>query len=134
MDTFCGQQMTESAEAPADRLAAVLALVARMESSLAAGDPGAGLPAADELVGHVSGMIGEGRDHPEGHRGPSEAHAELLAALYVFRNAAFAFRQLAHATGKRERALSGACAAMIDQGRDHLRRFASHRPAGGGAS
>src|SRR5579872_2569161 len=129
--------MTACAGAPDGEIDAVLALVERVESSLARGRrAGSERPAADELVARVTRMLGALRDAPE----PSDAtgrhteadadadadaaaDAELLAALHVFRNAAFAFRRMADATGSREAALASACLGMIQQGHDHLDRF-----------
>ncbi len=119
--------MTACAGAPDGEIDAVLALVERVESSLARGRrAGSERPAADELVARVTRMLGALRDAPEppdttGRH--TEADAELLAALHVFRNAAFAFRRMADATGRREAALASACLGMIQQGHDHLDRF-----------
>jgi hypothetical protein len=112
--------MTGSANQPTGGLHSVEAAVAGLEASLETGGLLAGVAAADELVEVTSELLEHVRDHP-GHE--PHAHAELVAALHVFRNAAYAFRTLAGAVREPDEGLASACAAMIEQGHDHLRRF-----------
>ena len=57
-----------------------------------------------------------------------EAHAELGAAIGVFRNAAFAFRSLPGAAPDRLAARSQGCELMLDQGNEHIQAFTAKLP------
>lgn len=95
--------------------------VASLEASLADFDLRRGQGAADEVVRLTGGLLAKIDGHPEWDL---ERLAELAAALQVFRNAAFVFRQLSGHKGEANEALLTTCVGLIEQGHDHLGRFA----------
>jgi hypothetical protein len=100
------------------RLYAVEDLVGIMELALATGDLTQGRIAADDLVAVTTELL-EQIDHDPGHE--PETDAEFVATLRVYQNAAFVFRRMSGVTGTPDPAMSSICAAMIEQGHDHLR-------------
>jgi hypothetical protein len=112
--------MTFRADDLAAQLRSLETAVADLSSSLATLDLVTGVAAANAMVVRTTDLLKDRTDHG-GH--DHEVFAELVSALNVFRNAAFAFRGLAGSTGNGEEELVAACAAMIEQGRDHLQRF-----------
>jgi hypothetical protein len=85
-----------------------------VEAALSSGTLEAGTAAAEDLVTATSELLTT-LDHDPG------APGELVAALRVYRNAAFVFRRLAADTRGLDPRRVAACAAMIGQGHDHLR-------------
>lgn len=55
--------------------------------------------------------------------GAERADAELRAAIGVFRNAAFVYRELVKANASREDALTETCRSMLLRGGEHARAF-----------
>ncbi|HEY7947937.1 MAG TPA: hypothetical protein VID75_09680 [Acidimicrobiales bacterium] len=95
-----------------------------MQSALGTGDLAHGTGSADELVTMTTRLLEEldrerNRDNDNDH----EHDAELIAALRVYRNAAFAFRKLAGARDGLDGTLRAACVAMIELGHDHVRAY-----------
>jgi hypothetical protein len=100
-----------------ERLTSVTRLVSVLEAALDHGDLPAGLCAANQLVTTTTQLLDDLRHDPA-------ANVQLTAALQVYRNAAFAFRGLFGATEERRAAMAAACSTLLDQGHDHLERFA----------
>jgi len=99
----------------AQRLLELQELVQAVEKALESREYKAGRPVANRLAASTGAWIDDIQHDPE-------IDAELTAALKVFRNAAFAFRQLSKAsrgTG-RNVAMAETCATLIAQGRDVL--------------
>jgi hypothetical protein len=102
-----------------------LKLAQRQASSLRlafqAGVVGAPDPASELIVACVD--IVEWLHDTPAPAGLETAEAELGAAAGVFRNAAFAFRNLDKGGVERSAARSEACGAMLAQGEHHLEAF-----------
>ena len=79
-------------------------------------DPGSDLIAA--CAGLVEWLHGS-----PAPKGCGKAGAELGAAAWVFRNAAFAFRSLDEAGPEQHVARAEACQSMLDQGEHHADSF-----------
>ena len=77
---------------------------------------------ASELIQACADLVGWLHDTPA-PAGLERAEAELGAAAGVFRNAAFAFRNLEKGGSDRRTARSEACKAMLEQGEHHLDAF-----------
>ena len=105
---------------PSAELGSLEAAAESLGASLAARDVDAGGRAADAIVSLTSDLL---VGLPLERSGIPEAHAELVAALHVYRNAAFAFRRFAGAAGAGDDGLAIACAEMLGQGHDHLQRY-----------
>jgi hypothetical protein len=116
--------VTAWADDPAGHLRFVQDKVAGMQSALITGDLSSGEASADEIVAVTTQLLQE--IHLDGDR-DHELAAEVVATLSVYRNAAFAFRKLADARGGPDQTLVTACAALIDQGHDHLRAYLAFR-------
>jgi hypothetical protein len=103
------------------RLAALSDLVRTIESALKSQDYRRGRPAANELAATTGRWIDEIQHDPA-------IDAELTAALKVFRNAAFAFRQLSKASrGAKNITMASTCATLIAQGNDLLLMYLDRR-------
>jgi hypothetical protein len=99
------------------RIAALIQLVEAVEAALETKDYRGGRTLANQLARSTSAWIDETQHDPE-------ADAELTAALKVFRNAAFAFRQLSKASrGARNITMASTCGTLIAQGRDVLQTY-----------
>jgi hypothetical protein len=77
---------------------------------------------ASELIASCAELVKWLHDTPA-PAGLERAEAELGAAAGVFRNAAFAFRNLENAVADRLQARSEACESMLAQGEHHLDAF-----------
>jgi len=84
-----------------------------MRSALKTNDLESGATPADELVALTTEFL----DEFDLNRVPeNDRDTELVAALRVYRNAAFAFRKLADATEDTDSMLVTACVALLEQG------------------
>jgi hypothetical protein len=117
--------MTRWADDPTGRLRSVKDQVAGMESALIRGNLRSGTAFANALVADTTELLDELDLDP--NRDP-ELDAELISTLRVYRNAAFVFRKLAGVDGEPDPAMGTLCAAMIDQGHDHLRALRGQTP------
>ena len=106
-----------------------MASVARLEEALRIGDLDMGIPAVDLLLGASEELLAEIDQSPTRDLG---AEAELVAALRVFRNAAFAYRRVVGATGDPDPSKAEICEAMIEQGKDHYQRYTISSCGGSG--
>ncbi|MGH9918169.1 MAG: hypothetical protein ACRD6W_04770 [Nitrososphaerales archaeon] len=95
-------------------------LVDRIESSLGRGRPDAELAMADDLVSITQQLLAAIDQNPARDL---EAEAELVAALRVYRNAAFALRRLASGAQEADPSLVEISRNLINQGHDHLRLY-----------
>lgn len=116
--------MGSGTQGPGARFAPLEAAAQSLGSALAARDLDAGTAAADAVVALTSDLLVESVSQ---HDADPEAQAELVAALHTYRNAAFAFRRFAKASGTGADALALACAELLGQGHDHLRRYDAHQ-------
>ncbi|HXQ59648.1 MAG TPA: hypothetical protein VN799_06105 [Acidimicrobiales bacterium] len=108
-----------------DRLRSIQDEVTGIQSALGGGHLARGTDSANQLVAMATELLEDlDRDRSRDHN----HDAELIAALRVYRNAAFAFRKLAGAGGESEEALRLACTAMIEQGHDHSRAYRGRPP------
>ena len=117
--------MTAGAEDSTGRLRSIQAMVVGIHSALVGGDLEEGGASADKIVvitSEMLEMVNLDRDHDR------EADEELVAALGVYRNAAFAYRKLVDAGGETDSGLATACDALIEQGHDHLRAYMDGGP------
>ncbi len=117
--------MTSWADNEVGRLRLVTDQVLGMESALVTGRLAAGVAFADALVAVTTELLDDLDINPS--RDP-EKNADLASTLRVYRNAAFVFRKLAGASGKPDPRLGTVCAAMIEQGHDHLRALRGQTP------
>jgi len=108
------------ADDPIGRLRSVEEKVAGVQSALGPGGLAAGTASADELVALTTELLEE--LDVDRHQ-DSDADAELLAALRVYRNAAFTFRKLAGSDPGSDPPLRAVCQAIIEQGHDHLQAY-----------
>ena len=116
--------MGSGTEEAGARLGSLETAAQSLGTALAARDIDEGTAAADAIVALTSELLVE----YSVERGPDpSAQAELVAALHTYRNAAFAFRRCAGATGTGADALALACAELLGQGHDHLRRYDARR-------
>jgi hypothetical protein len=96
-----------------------------MRSALETNDLAKGAVPANKLVALTTEFL----DEFDLNRVPEhDRDTELVAALRVYRNAAFAFRKLADPTEDTDSTLVSACIALIEQGdlllQSHLNRLA----------
>ena len=120
--------VTPRADDPTGYLRSVADQVSGMESALVTGNLAAGTAFANALVAVTTELLDSIDLDP--NRDP-EKDAELVSTLRVYRNAAFAFRRLAGASGEPDPALETVCAALIEQGHDHLRTVKGQTPEHG---
>ena len=116
--------MASGVEEPGARLGSLEAAAQSLGTALAARAVDEGTAAADAIVALTSELLIEYSVESDTDPG---AQAELVAALHTYRNAAFAFRRCAGATGSGADALGLACAELLGQGHDHLRRYDASR-------
>ena len=112
---------------PADetgRLRSVVDNVAGMESALVSRDLAGGTTFADALVDVTTEFLDD-LDLDPGT--DPERDAELISTLRVYRNAAFVFRKLAGGSEEPDAVTQTVCAALIEQGHDHLRTLIDQR-------
>jgi hypothetical protein len=110
------------ADDPLARLKPVADRVAELEAALGTGSLARSIASANKLVAGTTTLLEELDVDHKGH-GDDDSDAELIAALRVYRNAAFAFRKLARSGGEPDPTLEAVCSAMIEQGHDHLRVY-----------
>jgi hypothetical protein len=104
-------------ESEQGRISVLVGLVGMVEAALESQQYKQGRPIANELARSTGSWIEEVQHDPS-------VDAELTAALKIFRNAAFAFRQLSKASrGAKNIAMAGTCGTLIAQGRDVLRMY-----------
>lgn len=120
--------MTTWADDPTVYLRSVTDQVSGMESAVVTGDLAAGAPFADALVAVTTELL-DALDL-DLKRDP-EKDADLVSTLRVYRNAAFVYRKLVSAGGETEPALMTVCAALIEQGHDHMRTLEGQTPGRG---
>jgi hypothetical protein len=103
------------------RVADLLRLVAALEEALERRDYREGRPVANRLAASTGAWIDEIQHD-------TEIEPELTASLKVFRNAAFAFRQLSKTSRSAKNvAMASTCETLIAQGRDVLQLYLDRR-------
>jgi hypothetical protein len=111
-------------------LRSVAETVAEMESALVTGNVRVGTASADEVIAVTTALL----DELDRDSNPDPARdVELISTLRAYRNAAFVYRKVAGVSGEPDPGTGTLCAAMIEQGHDHLRAFLN-RASGDGQS